>query len=182
MTATLSRPVERPTARRRHRSLFAGVAALIAATVMAVAPSAEAASSNPSYTAGDFSAAVNPNVRVFWVDNCRVEVGIVFDWTAYPGYAHVGGVRVNCGSYHSVIDATVALYYYDGARWVQYGSGTHGVRYNSAGSGSSILYTPRYCVGSLKYSSWMVGTTVRTERAGLTNYSYSVRAGDGSGC
>jgi hypothetical protein len=179
MTATLSHLVRPLAISRRRRSLVAGMLAAISAMILALAPSAMAA----SYSAGDFSAAVNPNVRVFTVDNCTAEVGVVFDWTPYPGYAHVGGVRVNCGSRHSVIEATVALYYHNGSRWVQYGSGVKGVRYNSTGSGSQILYTGRYCVGpTLKYSSWMVGATVSTERTGLTNYSIPVRATDGSGC
>jgi hypothetical protein len=178
MSSITTRPIEAMPARRVQRSLIAGTLALLTLFVLALAPPASAA----SYTAGDFSAAVNPNVRVFTVDNCTAEVGIVFDWTPYPSYAHVGGVRVNCSTRHSVIEATVALYYYNGTRWVQYGSSNRGVRYSSTGSGSGILYTPRYCVGSLRYNSWMVGATVRTERTGLTNYSIPVRASDGSGC
>jgi len=131
---------------------------------------------------GDFSAAVNPNVRVFTVDNCTAEVGFVFDWTPFPNYARVGGVRVNCSTRHSVIQATVALYYHNGTRWVQYGSSNSATRSNSTGSGTSMLYTPRYCAGSLRCNYWMVGATVRTERVGLTQYSHVVRAADGSGC
>ena len=178
MIAVIFRLVAPLAALCRRRTLASGTLAVVSFLVFAAAPSAEAA----SYTAGDFSAAVNPNVRVFYVDDCRVEVGIVYDWAAYPNYAHVGGVRVNCASQHGVIDATVALYYSDGTRWIQYGSSAYGVRYNSTGSGAGIKYTPRYCVGSLKYNWWMVGTTVRTERAGLTNYSVPVHAADGSGC
>lgn len=171
----LTRP--RTTHRVRH-SLIAGSLALLSVVAPGLAPAASAA----SYTPGDFSAAVNPNVRVFTVDNCTAEVGVVFDWTPFPNYARVGGVRVNCSTRHSSIAATVALYYHNGTRWVQYGSSNSGTRWNSTGSGTSILYTPRYCAGSLRYNYWMVGATVRTERVGLTQYSHAVRAADGSGC
>jgi hypothetical protein len=153
-----------------RRTLAACLAAGAVATLTA-AP-ADAASTQP----GDFSSRVSPNPRTYWVDDCYVELGVVYDSIAYPNYRHIGGVRVNCNSRHSVVDATVALYYYNGSRWVQYGSGTHGVRYNSTGSGGGlggILRTPAYCVGGYRAYSWMVGATVRTERTGLTNYSYS---------
>ena len=83
----------------------------------------------------------------------------------YPDYCHIGGVRVNCHSRHSVIDVTVALLYYyyyyyyynnnnnnnnnNGSPWVQWGNGTRVVRYNMVGSGpglAGIVYTPAYCV------------------------------------
>ena len=99
----------------------------------------------------------------------------------YPDYRHIGGVRVNCHSRHSVIDVTVALYYYYyyyyyyyGSPWVQWGNGTRVVRYNMVGSGprlAGIVYTPASCVYGYRAYSWMVGATVRTERAGWTNYS-----------
>ena len=68
----------------------------------------------------------------------------------------------------------MAIYYWNGSRYVQYGNGTYGVRYNSTGSStgsSGILRTPPYCVGSLRAQAWIVGATVRTERAGLTGFS-----------
>jgi hypothetical protein len=145
--------------------------ALALACAVLFAPPASAASATP----GDFSSLVPvQNPYGLWVDDCFTEVGVVVDTVPYPNYRHVGGVRVNCRSTHSVIDATVALYYWTGSRWVQYGNGTHGVRYNVAGSGyglSGILRTPAYCVGSLRSTSWMVGTTVRTERTGSTFFS-----------
>jgi len=144
---------------------------LAALTASLLAPSANAASSS----VGDFSSLLSPNVRTFYVDDCTAEVGVVVDSVRYPYYRHVGGVRVNCRTVHSVIDATVALYYYNGSRWVQYGNGAYGVRYYQSGSGyglGGILSTPAYCVGSYRAYYWMVGATVRTERAGLTNYSF----------
>ena len=151
---------------------------LAIATTVSFSAVADAASWGTSTVAGDFSAAFSPNVFIFFVDDCTVEVGVVFDWTPYPNYAHVGGVRVNCFSTHRVIDATVALYHdngSNGSRWVQYRNSNYGARYNSTGSGSAILYTPRYCVDAYRAYQWMVGVTVRTERAGLTGYSYNAK-------
>lgn len=102
---------------------------------------------------------------------------------AFPNYRRVGGVRVNCRTVHSVIDATVALYYYNGSRWIQWGASTYGVRYRQSGSGygiGGILRTSEFCVGAYKRYYWMVGATVRTERTGYTNYSYSHY--DANGC
>jgi hypothetical protein len=75
------------------------------------------------------------------------------------------------------VDATVALFYYNGTRWVQYGVSTYGVRYNSYGSGAGlagILRTPPYCVNGLRQNYWVVGATVRTERTGGTVYTTPV--------
>ena len=69
MIAVIFRLVAPLAALCRRRTLAAGTLAVVSFLVFAAAPSAEAA----SYTAGDFSAAVNPNVRVFYVDDCRVE-------------------------------------------------------------------------------------------------------------
>ena len=150
-------------------------------TAFSAAPAADAASTQP----GDFSSAVSPNPQVFTVDDCTVEVGVVYDSTPYPNYAHVGGVRVNCASQHSVIDARVALYDWTGSQWQQYGVSNYGVRYNSNGSGyglSGILRTPRYCVGSLRSQAWKVGATVRTERTGATVFSAWHVDPSGGGC
>lgn len=157
----------------RRRALAASAVAL-ASTVVLAAPPAHAASTTP----GDFSAYLTSSARVYAVDDCTVELGWVYDSVPAPNWRHIGGVRVNCASRHSVIDATVALYYYNGSRWVQYGNGTYGVRYNSTGSGfglTGILRTPAYCVGTYRAYSWMVGATVRTDRTGLTNYTVPVR-------
>jgi plastocyanin len=183
MTTTPAR-YARPLSTLRSRltrvaTLVAALVAIASALFATMAPAAEAAST----AGGDFSSFFNPNVNVFWVDDCRVEVGIVVDWApAATGWHHVGGVRANCATWHSIIDATVALYYWTGTRWVQYGSSSYGARYGSAGSGSQILYTPRYCVGSLTATSWMVGATVRTERAGYTSYSYPAQSSDPRQC
>jgi hypothetical protein len=141
------------------------------------APAAQAASTTP----GDFSSLLwSSSARVYAVDDCTVELGWVFDSVPSPNWRHVGGVRVNCSSVHSVVDATVAMYYYNPGtgRWVQYGNGTYGVRYSSTGSGpglGGILRTPAYCVGSLRAYSWMIGATVRTDRTGLTNYTVPIK-------
>lgn len=154
---------------RRHGWAAVAVGGAVVASI-ATASAANAASATP----GDFSSRVADNPQVYQVDDCTVEVGVVYDWTPYPSYAHVGGVRVNCASQHSVVDATVALYYWTGSQWQQYGGSSYGVRYNSFGSGyglSGILRTNRYCVGTLRSQAWMVGTTVRTDRTGRTVYS-----------
>lgn len=68
---------------------------------------------------------------------------------ASAGYHHIGGVRINCNSRHSFISATVAMYYSNGSRWVQYGSSAYGVKHNVTGSGygaGGILDTPAYCL------------------------------------
>lgn len=176
--SVISRTTSKAGSRCGRRSLLSSVLAVPLA-VASMAP-AQAASTTP----GDFSNVVRPNPLVSSVDDCTVEVGIVFDSRPYPGYRRIGGVRVNCASRHSVIDATAALYYHDGSRWVQYGSGTYGVRYNRFGSGyglDGILRTPPYCVYGYRAYSWMVGATVRTERVGRTTYSAAFRDAVG-GC
>jgi hypothetical protein len=64
-----------------------------------------------------------PSPYYIWVDDCYVDFGWVFDNRTPQTYRHIAGVRVNCSSRHSVIDATVAMYYSNGSSWVQYGSG-----------------------------------------------------------
>jgi len=181
MTTIVSRHVRTLSALRPRLALVAGLLAVISALVVTMAPTANAASTS----GGDFSSYFDPNVKVFWADDCRAEVGIVVDWAPdATGWHHVGGVRVNCATRHSIIDATVALYYWSGSRWVQYGSSSYGARYSSTGSGSQILYTPRYCLNSLisKSTWWMVGATVRTERTGYTDYSYAAASPDPRQC
>ena len=164
-----------------RRVTMAAASAGLGLALLTAAPSANAASTQP----GDFSSAVSPNPQVSTVDDCTVEVGIVYDWTPYPNYAHIGGVRVNCASQHSVLDARVALYYWTGNRWQQYGASNYGVRYDSYGSGyglSGILRTARYCVGNLRSQAWRVGATVRTERTGETVFSAWHVDPSGGGC
>jgi hypothetical protein len=160
---------------RRSRLLAATalVAALATALTVLPAPAASAASTQP----GDFSSMVSPNPHIFYVDDCVVEAGWIYNRTRVD-FLHIGGARVNCSTMHSVIDVTVAMYYYAGGRWIQYNSGTRAVKYNTYGGGrgnDGIVYTPGYCVGSLKAYYWMVGATVRTERAGWTDYSPPMR-------
>lgn len=158
---------------RHGKTAAASIAAAATAFVapVLVAPAATAASATP----GDFSsltARANPQRLV--VDDCTIEVGVVVDATPYPDYHHVGGVRVNCSSRHSVLDVTVGLYYWNGSRFVQYGAGAYGVRYSTTGSGygvGGILRTPAYCVGSLRSQEWIVGATVRTENSGRAVFS-----------
>ena len=160
---------------RRRKTATASITAAAAAVVapVLVAPAATAASATP----GDFSSlTTRANPQQFVVDDCTVEVGVVVDATPYPDYHHVGGVRVNCSSRHSVVHATVALYYWNGSRFVQYGAGAHGVRFSTTGSGygvGGILRTPAHCVGSLRAQEWIVGATVRTEHTGRTVFSTS---------
>jgi hypothetical protein len=170
-----------------RRRLMLAVAALALTVAFAAGSAAPADAAVGSHTANDFSSYLPNNPLGGWVDDCYVELGFVVDTVPAPNYRHVGGVRVNCRSYHSVVDATVAMYYWNGSRWVQYGSSTYGVRYSSSGSGSGIggiLRTPRYCVGNLKTTYWMVGATVRTNRTGGTLYTYNHPQRDlsGAGC
>ncbi len=154
---------------------------LIGLGTLFLAPPTSAAAPTP----WGFSTLVSPNPRVVWVDDCRVEIGIVYDGApATTGWHHIGGVRVNCRSTHRVISATVALYYRSGGNWLQFRNGTYGARTDSTGSGpgvSGILRTPSYCVGALGATQWTVGATVRTERRGATNYGYAY-PGTTSGC
>ena len=148
-------------------------AVLAASASLAIAGQARAASTTP----GDFSAFLTSSARVYTVDDCTVEVGWVYDSVPSPNWRHIGGARVNCATRHSVVDATVALFYYNGSRWVQYGASAYGARYNSYGSGSGItgiLRTSAYCVGGLRQDYWIVGVTVRTERTGATVYTAPV--------
>jgi hypothetical protein len=171
--------------RLASRSRALGAITLLVVMMQAAAALLPAPANAASTVPGDFSSMIANNPKVWTIDNCRVEVGIVFDSVAYPNYRHVGGVRVNCSSVHSVITAIVALYYWTGSSWVQYGNGTFGARYGQAGSGtglSGILRTPAYCVGNLNTLYWMVGTTVQTERTGATVYSNYSQTSDRSGC
>jgi hypothetical protein len=149
------------------------VAALATTLTVLPAPAASAASTQQ----GDFSSMVSPNPYTFTVDDCRVEVGWIYNRTRVD-FLHIGGARVNCSTRHSVIDVTVAIYYYAGGRWIQYNSGSRAVKYNLFGGGTGkdgIVYTPGDCVGSLKSYYWMVGATVRAERTGWTDYSPPMR-------
>src|SRR4051794_40119188 len=76
------------------------------APARAAVPTAAAVGSTPP---NDFSAIVKNNLLTGSVDDCWVDIGWVVDTIAYPNYRHVAGVRVNCRSVHSVIDATVAM-------------------------------------------------------------------------
>jgi hypothetical protein len=153
---------------------------LTLAVTAALAPHASAASMNP----GDFSIYLPANPTPYTLDDCRVEVGPVVDSVPYPNYRKIGGVRINCGSVHRWIDATVALGYWNGSRWVQYGDSAYGIRYNQSGSGTGIagiLRTAPYCFGtSNRGYYWSVVATVRTERAAVTVSSYWAQ--DNSGC
>jgi hypothetical protein len=143
---------------------------LAVAASLALAAPTQAASTTP----GDFSIYLTSSARAYTVDDCTVEVGWVIDSVPSPNWRHIGGARVNCATRHSVIDATLALFYYNGSRWVQYGSSAYGVRYSSYGSGAGlagILRTSAYCVGGLRQDYWIVGVTVRTERTGATVYT-----------
>ncbi len=125
-------------ASRRARAAAAASLAVLALGMTALlAPAASAATP----VAGDFSPLINGNPSSGWlVDDCSGKIGFIYE--PPPGWPHIGGVQVNCSSRHSFISATVALYYYNGSTWVQYGSSTYGVRYDSTGSGTAILKTP----------------------------------------
>jgi hypothetical protein len=158
----------------------AGLAALTMLSLATLTSTANAA----SYTAGDFSAYVSGNPTVAnTVDNCTVELGPVVD-TAYPNYRKIGGVRVNCGSVHSVVKATVWEQYYNGSAWVNWGYSGVGTRYNSAGSGygiNGILRSPGVCSPYPGYTvAWRTAALVQTENVG--GYRYSNWASDNRGC
>jgi hypothetical protein len=108
---------------------------------------------------------VRENPITYWVDDCQVELGVVFDSWKYPDYRHIGGVRVKCHSRHSV--TTTAAPGCNGATYPRRAVQRGRVRAGLTG----IVYTPAYCVYGYRAYSWMVGATVRTERAGWTNYS-----------
>jgi hypothetical protein len=151
----------------------------LALAVAAFSPNASAAVVQP----GDFSDRLSvANPTAYALDDCRVEIGPVLDTVAYPNYHKIGGVRINCGSVHRWIDATVAIGYWNGTKWLQYGVSSYGVRYNQSGSGTGIggiLRTNGYCpVTQGLY--WSVVATVRTERATTTVSSYW--ALDPAGC
>jgi hypothetical protein len=156
-------------ASRRSRAAAAtALAALVLGMTVLVAPSASASSPTPEY----FSSLIAGNPSTGWlVDDCYGAIGFVFDLNPTPtGWHHIGGVRVNCISRHSIISATVALYYWNGNSWVQHLNGKSGVLYNTTGSGFGILDTPHYCVGTFR-GWWTVGATVSTERASRTVFS-----------
>jgi hypothetical protein len=161
---------------RRRRSVRS-VTAFAAIAAAALTSNAHAASTSP----GDFSSYIAGNPSIAYVDNCTVELGPVVDTIAFPNYRKLGGVRVNCGSVHSVIKATVWEQYWNGSGWVNWGNSTVGTRYNQSGSGyglSGILRSPAYC-GPYHYY-WRTAALVQTERIG--GYRYSASALDSAGC
>jgi hypothetical protein len=171
------------TPRRARAAAAASLATLALGTMVLAAPSASAASWQPTHNPLDFSSYLpsNPSAGE-WADDCWVEIGFVVDTVLSSNYHHVGGVRINCSSRHSFISATVALYYAAGGRWWQWGNGTYGVRYGTSGSGSDILYTPAYCVGSYRANKWIVGATVRTEDGTWTVFSQTPQSDPTAGC
>lgn len=160
------------SASRRVRAIAAAsLAASAVGMAVLLAPSASASSTVP----GDFSSLISGNPSAGWsVDDCYVELGFVFDpLPASTGWHHIGGVRVNCNSRHSFISATVAMYYYNGSGWVQYGSSRYGIAHNVYGWGygvSGILDTYAYCLHGWR-GKWIVGATVSTDRVTRTVYS-----------
>jgi hypothetical protein len=144
------------------------VAALAAVASLAVAGTAQA---------DVFSRAVPPTVRAF--DDCTVLVGPVLDpVNGLATYRKIGGAQVNCRSRHSFIEATVAQYYWNGARWVQAGAGGYGLVRSSYGWGSWITETQPLCGRGFW---WMTGVTVRDERGAATLYSNPAND-QGTGC
>jgi hypothetical protein len=160
--------------------------AVIAPTAAQAAPASPAASSAASVKGsgapGDFSPFFDISVR--YVDDCMVELGPVFDSVPSPNYRKIGGVRVNCGTRHSVIAATVWEIYWNGSYWVNYGYSTHDARYNQYGSGyfwNGILRSPPFCFGTGKRGyTWITAALVQTETTGM--YVYSDPHTDYSGC
>jgi hypothetical protein len=156
------------------------VGAALAATlaVGVITSNASAASLTP----GDFSAWVPPSRG--YVDNCTVDLGPVVDTVPAPNYRKIGGVRVNCGSVHSVIKATGWEEYWNGNSWTDWGYSTVGTRYNQAGSGfgiSGILRSPAYCGPNRNiHYYWVTAALVQTENVG--KYLYSLPTLDTSGC
>jgi len=167
-------------ASRRTRVAAAG--ALIALALGATALLAPAANASTP-TVGDFSTLIPGNPVARSVDDCTVVIGFVYDGPT--NWRHIGGVLVNCGSRHSIISATVALFYYNGSTWVQYGSSKYYASYNSTGSGyliSDIGRTYAYCTGGWR-GYWMVGATVSTERTTKTvDSEYALDPPGGSAC
>ncbi len=156
--------------RIRRRGLSAAAVAVVA--VAALTSTATAAST----TSGDFSSLVANSPTVRSVDNCTVELGPVFDsWSS--SYRKIGGVRVNCGSVHSIVKATVWQQYWTGSAWANVGSSSVGIRYNQASSGyglSGILRSPAVC----GHAYFRTAALVQTEYAGAYLYSgYAWAAG-----
>jgi hypothetical protein len=145
-----------------------------------LASSAQAASTTP----GDFSSYITDNPTIGYVDDCTVEVGPVVDSVPAPDYRKIGGVRVNCDSVHSVINATVWEQYWDGSEWVDWGDNSVRNGYDETGSGldeSGILSSPPSCSPDPGYPyAWRTAALVQTENDGA--YVYSAEKVDSSGC
>lgn len=166
------------TARRRWvQRAVVGLVAVVTATLMSPILPASALTGN------DF----NPNYKTIgYVDDCTVEMGPVVDPDyAYPTYRKIGGVRVNCNSYHSTIDALVEeAVYYSGAwhYYTQYQN--YGVRHNTYGTGytlGGILRSVPFCFGTNNRGYyWSTVVRVRTENTG--KWLWSTAAIDPAGC
>jgi hypothetical protein len=125
------------------------------------ARSASAASTTP----GDFSSLVGLNPDAVWVGDCYVEVGPTFD--KFGAWRKVGGVRINCNSSYTWIEATVGTAYWNPTtqRSTMPGQQAVGVRYNTRGSGqgiSGILRGGHACGGQNYY--WRTEARIRTSR------------------
>ena len=163
--------------RRRAAVLLRRLMPAAAVAVMGLAAGAPVASA-ASTTPGDFSALVPNNPQVGYLDNCKVEIGVVFD--TFGRYRKIGGARVNCTSVHRIIKATVWQQYWNGSSAVNVGASNVGARYNQAGSGngvSGILRSGPVCGAGYYYRTEAL---VQTENTG--HYFTSNWVGPAGGC
>jgi hypothetical protein len=151
--------------RRSARSIASLVTAvlLLSCALMSALPAGPASAA--STTVGDFSSMVVPNPDKTWIGDCYVEVGPTFD--GFGAWRKVGGVRINCGSAYSWIEATVWTAYWNPQtqRSTMVGQLGYGVRYNTTGSGQGIngILRGGYACGGQNYY-WRTEARVRTSR------------------
>jgi hypothetical protein len=109
----------------------------------------------------EFSSYIPGNPSVYRFADCTVEVGVVLDpWGQMTSFQVIGGVRVNCRSYHRWVSATVREAYYRSSPSGAYytGSPGSGSVSNSTGFGSWIAHTNGICGTGYWYTVAWVST------------------------
>ena len=120
----------------------------------------------PSYTAGDFSAAINRNPTLTYQGDCKIEVGVVVDTRPYPDYRRIAGVRMNCSTKRQYIQVRVYMEVkYNGVWSYQPADVNTVTHYNTYGSGDFIIKSVGMCapVRGQAYT-WRAVAEIYTDR------------------
>jgi hypothetical protein len=134
---------------------------IMRSAVLAAALLAAAGAGRADAATYQFSSFVPGNPSVYRFADCTVEVGVVLDpWGQFTSFQVIGGVRVNCRSYHRWVSATVREAYYRASPSGAYytGSPGSGTVSSSTGYGSWIAHTDGICGTGYWYTVAWVST------------------------